>query len=50
MNKLKMQTPNKADGNVEVIAALFPNCVTETIGADGKRIAELMGEIDLLNN
>ncbi|MDR3186599.1 MAG: site-specific DNA-methyltransferase [Christensenellaceae bacterium] len=36
MNKLKMQTPNKVDENVERIATLFPNCVTESIGKDGK--------------
>ena len=31
-----MQTANGTKANVEKIAALFPNCVTETIGADGK--------------
>ena len=31
-----MQTANGTTANVEKIAALFPNCVTETIGADGK--------------
>lgn len=36
MDKLKMQTANKVDENVERIAALFPNCVTEAVGADGK--------------
>ncbi|MDR2090715.1 MAG: site-specific DNA-methyltransferase [Clostridiales bacterium] len=36
MDKLKMQTPNKVNENVERIAALFPNCVTEAIGKDGK--------------
>ena len=36
MEKLKMQTANGTKANVEKIAALFPNCVTETIGADGK--------------
>jgi adenine-specific DNA-methyltransferase len=31
MDKLKMHTPDKVDVNVEKIAALFPNCVTEKI-------------------
>jgi adenine-specific DNA-methyltransferase len=36
MTKLKMQTPNKVNENVERIAALFPNCITESVGKDGK--------------
>jgi len=36
MDKLKMQTSDKVSENVERIAALFPNCVTESIGKDGK--------------
>jgi len=35
MQKLKMQTPNKINENVERIATLFPNCVTESIDKDG---------------
>jgi adenine-specific DNA-methyltransferase len=31
MDKLKMHTVNKVDENVEKIAKLFPNCVTEKI-------------------
>ena len=31
MQRLKMQTPNKAEENFEKIAALFPNCVTEAL-------------------
>jgi adenine-specific DNA-methyltransferase len=31
MDKLKMQTANKADDNFRALAALFPNAVTETI-------------------
>jgi adenine-specific DNA-methyltransferase len=31
MDKLKMHSVNKVDENVEKIARLFPNCVTETI-------------------
>lgn len=29
MNKLKMQTPNLTTQNIDKIAALFPNCITE---------------------
>lgn len=36
MKQLDMQSPNIVSGNIEKIAALFPNCVTE--GADGKVI------------
>lgn len=31
MDKLKMHTPNKVDENIERIAALFPNCLTEVM-------------------
>lgn len=31
MDKLKMQTVNKADENFKKLAAMFPNAVTETI-------------------
>ncbi len=34
MDKLKMHSVNKVDENVEKIARLFPNCVTETIVDD----------------
>ena len=36
MNKLKMQSRDVVGGNVEKIAALFPQCVTERIGKSGK--------------
>ena len=36
MEKMRMETPNLTDSNIEKIAALFPNCITETAGADGK--------------
>ena len=36
MDKLRMETPDLTQGNIDKIAALFPNCVTETVGADGK--------------
>ncbi len=35
MEKLKMQTQDSIAANIEKIAALFPNCITETRGADG---------------
>lgn len=35
MDKLKMQTANKADENYRKLAELFPNAVTETIGENG---------------
>ena len=31
-----MQTPNLVDENIEKIGRLFPNCLTERTGADGK--------------
>lgn len=31
MNKLKMQTPNLTTQNIDKIAALFPNCITEML-------------------
>jgi adenine-specific DNA-methyltransferase len=36
MDKLKMQTPNITDNNIEQIAKLFPNVMTETKDEDGK--------------
>lgn len=36
MDKLKMQTANKADENFKKLAAMFPNAVTETINENGK--------------
>ena len=35
MDKLKMQTPNRADENFMKLAALFPNAVTETVDENG---------------
>lgn len=35
MNNLKMQSPNLVDANVEKIAALFPNCITEDRDENG---------------
>ena len=36
MDKMKFETPDMTAENVEKIAALFPNCVTEMKGEDGK--------------
>ena len=37
MEKLKMHTPDLTGDNVEKIAALFPNCVTEATDENGKQ-------------
>ena len=36
MDKLKMQTANKADENFQKLVAMFPNAVTETIDENGE--------------
>lgn len=36
MDKMKMQTPDITESNIEKIGQLFPNCLTERIGEDGK--------------
>ena len=36
MDKLKMETPDLTQTNIEKLAALFPACVTEARGEDGK--------------
>lgn len=36
MDKLKMQTANKADENFRALSAMFPNAVTETIDENGE--------------
>jgi adenine-specific DNA-methyltransferase len=36
MNKLKLHTPDLTAANIDRIAALFPNCVTETMDDSGK--------------
>ena len=46
INKLNMKTRDMSDGNVEKIAALFPQCVTERIGKNGT--AELAIDFDKL--
>ncbi len=36
MDKMRMESVNMTAQNIEKIGALFPNCITETKGADGK--------------
>ena len=36
MNKLKMHSPDLTQANIDKLAKLFPNCLTETRGADGE--------------
>ena len=36
MDKLRMETPDLTQANIEKLAALFPACVTEVRGEDGK--------------
>ena len=36
MNKLKMHSPDLTQANIDKLAELFPNCLTETRGADGE--------------
>ena len=36
MEKMKFETTDFTSGNIEKIAALFPNCITEMRGEDGK--------------
>ena len=38
MQKLRMQTADMADRNIEMLGQMFPNCLTETINADGKLV------------
>ena len=46
MDKLKMQSLDVVGGNVQKIAALFPQCVTERLDKDGK--SELAIDFDKL--
>ena len=41
MDKLRMQTANKADENFRKLAALFPNAVTETINENGEVVRSI---------
>ena len=51
MDKLRMETANKADENFRKLAAMFPNAVTETItgyDANGKAIVDRAIDKDVL--
>lgn len=45
MDKLKMQTPNRADENFKKLAALFPNAVTETVDENGVVVRAIDKEV-----
>ncbi|MBE6302956.1 MAG: site-specific DNA-methyltransferase [Bacteroidales bacterium] len=38
MERLKLQTTDMAERNVELLGQMFPNCLTETINSDGKLV------------
>ena len=38
MEKLKLHTTDMAERNVELLGQMFPNCLTETINAEGKTV------------
>ena len=46
MEKMKMHTPDITESNIEKIGQLFPNCLTERIGENGK--VEEVIDFDLL--
>lgn len=37
MDKMKMESPDMTAQNIDRIAALFPNCITETVDENGKK-------------
>lgn len=41
MDKMKMHTSDMVEGNIRKIGELFPSCLTETIGSDGKVTAAI---------
>jgi adenine-specific DNA-methyltransferase len=45
MDKLKMQTPNLADGNFAALAAMFPNAVTETVDENGEVVRTIDADV-----
>lgn len=46
MDKMKMQTPDITESNIEKIGQLFPNCLTERNGDDGR--VERVIDFDML--
>ena len=47
MDKLKIQSRDVVGGNVQKIAALFPQCVTERLEKDGKSELAMLYRPDL---
>ena len=45
MDKLKMQTTNKANENFKKLAAMFPNAITETIDENGEVVRTIDAEV-----
>ena len=45
MDKLKMQTVNKADENFKKLAAMYPNAVTETIDENGEVVRAIVNDV-----
>lgn len=45
MDKLKMETPDLTQTNIEKLAALFPACVTETRVGGGRGKTEKGSEL-----
>lgn len=50
MDKLKMQTANKADENFKKLSAMFPNAVTETMDENGETVRAIDKEIRIMMN
>ena len=36
MDKMRFETPDMTQKNIEALGGVFPNCITESVGADGK--------------
>lgn len=45
MDKMKMHTPDLADGNFAALAAMFPNAVTETIDENGAVVRAIDADV-----
>lgn len=45
MDKLKMKTPNLADGNFAALVAMFPNAVTETVDENGEVVRAIDADV-----
>lgn len=45
MEKLKMQTTNKADENFKKLSEMFPNAITETIDENGEVVRAIDKDI-----